>query len=74
VHFFPPWFIGVATRAGYCRGRSTLPLLLTIDPQASLAEQQEQLRQRLLEITLVDSVELQAAWQAATDKMLQTAH
>jgi hypothetical protein len=35
-------------------------LLLTIDPLASLAEQQEQLRQRLLEITPVDSVELQA--------------
>jgi hypothetical protein len=49
-------------------------LLLTIDPLASLAEQQEQLRQRLLEITPVDSVELQAGWQAAADKLLQTPH
>src|SRR5262249_20368231 len=46
-------------------------LLLTIDPLASLAQQQEQLRQRLLEITPVDSAELQAAWQVAAGRLLE---
>src|ERR1051325_9450596 len=39
--------------------------LLPIDPLAALAEQQEQIRQRLLEITPVSSAPLEAAWQAA---------
>src|SRR5207244_6391045 len=49
-------------------------LLLTIDPLASLAEQQEQVRQRLLEITPVASPDLELAWQAAADALLQTPH
>src|SRR5262249_44781173 len=49
-------------------------LLLTIDPLASLAEQQGQLRQRLLEITPVESAELQAGWKAAADALLETPH
>jgi hypothetical protein len=49
-------------------------LLLTIDPLAALAEQQEQLRQRLLEITPVKSAELSAALQASVDDLLKTAH
>ena len=40
-------------------------LLLSIDPLAALAEQQDQLHQRLLELTPTDSEELQAAWHAA---------
>jgi hypothetical protein len=46
-------------------------LLLTIDPLAALAEQQEQLRQRLLDITPTTSDDLRAAWQAAADQLLQ---
>jgi hypothetical protein len=46
-------------------------LLLSIDPLASLAEQQEQLRQRLMDITPVDSAELALAWQAAADALLE---
>jgi hypothetical protein len=49
-------------------------LLLTIDPLAALAEQQEQLRQCLLEITLVKSAELSAALQASVDDLLKTSH
>ena len=45
-------------------------LLLSIDPLASLAETQEQLHRRLLELTPTISEELRAAWQAAADKHL----
>src|SRR5882724_7409269 len=48
-------------------------LLLTIDPLASLAEQQDQLRQRLLDITPAKNPDLQIAWQPA-DALLQTPH
>ena len=40
-------------------------LLLSIDPLAALAETQEQLHHRLLELTPAPRPELQAAWQAA---------
>jgi len=49
-------------------------LLLTIDPLASLAEQQEQLRERLLEITPVESAELKSTLQASLDDVLKTPH
>ena len=49
-------------------------LLLTIDPLASLAEQQEELRKRLLEITPVKSPELQSALQATVDNLLNVPH
>src|SRR3989442_7444728 len=38
-------------------------LLLSIDPLASLAETQDQLHQRLLDLTPVDHADLRAAWQ-----------
>lgn len=41
-------------------------LLLSIDPLAALAETQEQLHRRLLELTPTASAELKAVWQAAT--------
>ena len=37
-------------------------LLLSIDPLAALAQMQEQIHQRLLEITPTDFEELKAAW------------
>jgi hypothetical protein len=40
-------------------------LLLSIDPLAALAHTQQQLRDRLLELTPVSSADLQAAWAAA---------
>jgi hypothetical protein len=40
-------------------------LLLSIDPLAQLAQTQEQLRDRLMEITPVISDDLKAAWEAA---------
>jgi hypothetical protein len=40
-------------------------LLLSIDPLAALAQTQTQLHQRLLELTPVQSPDLQLAWQAA---------
>ena len=46
-------------------------LLLSIDPLAALAEQQEQLRERLLELTPTDSEELQAAWHASAEAYRQ---
>ena len=49
-------------------------LLLTIDPLAGLAQQQEQLHQRLLAITPTASPDLRAAWQATTDALLETPH
>jgi hypothetical protein len=49
-------------------------LLLTMDPLASLAETQEQFRQRLLEITPIQSADLQAGLQASLDALLKTPH
>jgi hypothetical protein len=46
-------------------------LLLSIDPLAALAERQEQLHERLLEITPTESEELKAAWQAAAAANLE---
>ena len=42
-------------------------LLLSIDPLAELAEQQEQLRERLLELAPPVPEELRAAWQAQAE-------
>jgi hypothetical protein len=46
-------------------------LLLSIDPLAALADTQEQLHERLLEITPTDSEELKAAWQRAAEASLE---
>ena len=46
-------------------------LLLTIDPLAALAETQEQLHQRLLEMTPTDSNALAVAWQSAAAEVLE---
>src|SRR5947209_9665377 len=48
----------------------TRALLLSIDPLAALAQTQEQLRDRLMELTPADSDELRAAWQAAAEGVL----
>jgi hypothetical protein len=45
-------------------------LLLSIDPLASFAQTQDQLHQRLLELTPTECPELAAAWQATADKHL----
>jgi hypothetical protein len=45
-------------------------LLLSIDPLSARAQTQEQLRDRLEELTPAVSPELQAAWQAATEASL----
>jgi hypothetical protein len=45
-------------------------LLLSIDPLAALAQTQEQLRDRLLELTPVSDADLQAAWEAAANPAL----
>jgi hypothetical protein len=45
-------------------------LLLSIDPLAALAETQEQIHQRLLELAPVVSEDLQAVWQAAAQASL----
>ena len=45
-------------------------LLLSIDPLAALAQTQEQLRDRLLEITPVSDADLRAAWEAAANPQL----
>jgi hypothetical protein len=42
-------------------------LLLSIDPLTALAETQEQLHQRLLELTLTDSAELASIGQATAE-------
>src|SRR5947208_12374887 len=42
-------------------------LLLSIDPFAALAQTQQQLHDRLLELTPTPSEELQAAWRAAAE-------
>src|SRR5438552_17577059 len=46
-------------------------LLLSIDPLAALAETQDQLRQRLLELAPPVPADLQAAWQQAAEEALQ---
>ena len=46
-------------------------LLLTIDPLAALAQTQEQLHDRLLELAPAVSPDLQAAWQAAAEATLR---
>jgi hypothetical protein len=46
-------------------------LLLSIDPLAELALMQEQLHARLRELTPTVSPELEAAWQAAAEAVLQ---
>ena len=46
-------------------------LLLSIDPLAALAEQQEQLRQRLLELAPPVPPELEEAWHAAAQACLE---
>jgi hypothetical protein len=48
-------------------------LLLSIDPLAALAQTQEQLHRRLLELTPVESDELRAAWEAAAEEAVQPA-
>jgi hypothetical protein len=45
-------------------------LLLSIDPLAALAQTQEQLRDRLLELTPAISPDLRAAWEAAANAAL----
>jgi hypothetical protein len=46
-------------------------LLLSIDPLAELAEKQEQLHARLLELTPTDSAELEAIWREAAKACLE---
>jgi hypothetical protein len=46
-------------------------LLLSIDPLAELAETQEQLHARLMEITPTDSAELEALWREAVEACLE---
>jgi hypothetical protein len=48
-------------------------LLLSLDPLAALAETQEQLHNRLLELTPTVSPELQSAWEAAARACLEVA-
>src|SRR5262245_20420338 len=43
-------------------------LLLSIDPLASLAETQEELHRRCLELTPTPSLELEVAWREALDR------
>src|SRR5439155_23869409 len=45
-------------------------LLLSIDPLAALAQMQEQVHRRLLEITPTESEELAAAWRATAENRL----
>ena len=46
-------------------------LLLSIDPLASLAETQQQLHDRLMEVTPTSSEDLKAAWQAAVETKMR---
>src|SRR5207247_4621558 len=46
-------------------------LLLSIDPLAALAETQQQLHDRLMEVTPTSSEELKAAWQAAVETKMR---
>ena len=48
-------------------------LLLSIDPLAALAQTQEQIHRRLLELTPTPSEELQAAWRTAAEASLVAA-
>jgi hypothetical protein len=53
--------------------RKLLALALMIDPTAqlaALAQTQEQIHQRLQEITPIDDPDLQALWQAQADQLL----
>jgi DNA anti-recombination protein RmuC len=45
-------------------------LLLTIDPMAARAQTQEQIHQRLQEITPTNDPDLQALWQAQAEQLL----
>src|SRR6266567_1796826 len=45
-------------------------LLLSIDPLATLAQTQEQLRNRLLELTPTPNADLQAGWEATVSPLL----
>ncbi len=45
-------------------------LLLTIDPLAVLAHTQEEIHERLQEITPIDDVDLQAVWQAQAQRFI----
>jgi hypothetical protein len=45
-------------------------LLLSIDPLAALAQTQEQLRDRLLELTPMADANLHAAWEATLNPLL----
>jgi hypothetical protein len=45
-------------------------LLLTIDPLAQLAQTQEQIHQRLQDITPIDDADLQALWKAQAEQLL----
>ena len=47
-------------------------LLLSIDPLAALAQTQEQLHDRLLELTPAISPDLQAVWEASAETVLAT--
>jgi hypothetical protein len=46
-------------------------LLRSIDPLAALARTQEQLHERLRELTPTDSADLRAAWEAAAQAALE---
>jgi hypothetical protein len=46
-------------------------LLLTIDPLAQLAQTQQQIHQRLQEITPINDEDLQALWQSQADQLLK---
>lgn len=48
-------------------------LLLSIDPLAALAETQEQIQRRLMDLTPVESEDLRAAWQATAEAAVQSA-
>jgi hypothetical protein len=56
----------VATGPGG-KGDEARALLLSVDRLAALAETEEQIRRRLLEITPTDSQELAAAWQVTVE-------
>jgi hypothetical protein len=53
------------------RQLKTRALLLSIDPLAALAETQEQIHRRLLEITPTDFEVLKAAWRATAESRLE---
>ena len=61
-------FRGIVADFGFVRSG---PGVLSIDPLAELAEAQEQLRGRLMELAPVDTEELRAAWQAAAEGVLK---